>query len=202
MSELTRRSHQSFTGGPMRLARSRFERLHRWLRGRRRTVLGGVLLTAFAAVTPAAAQVRVRYAPVIGFSDIGSPVSAGLSSHGTLRELARIIEDLGRARLRPGETLDVTILDVNRAGFQRGPGVADGPRIVSDATPPRIRLAYVLRRDGRIIARDEEELRNPNFLLTGNPRASSGPLYYERELLRDWFDDRFRYRIPRQASPG
>lgn len=161
-----------------------------------------LLSLALMVASPAAAQVRVRYAPIFGFSDIGSPTSAGISPRGTLRELAQIIEDLGRARLRSGETLDVTVLDVNRAGFQRGPSVADGPRIVSGATPPRIRLAYVLRSNGRIVAQDEEELRNPNFLLTGNPRASSGPLYYERELLRDWFDDRFRYRLRRRSSAG
>ena len=37
-----------------------------------------------------------------------------------------------------------------------------------------------------------------NFLLTSNPRFSTGGLYYERQILRDWFARRF----PEPAGRG
>ena len=107
--------------------------------------------------------------------------------------------DLGAARLRPDERLDITVLDVDLAGFDR-PGFATptGLRVVTDATPPRIRLAYSLRRGGRVVAQGEDTVTDINFLLTSNPRFSTGGLYYERQILRDWFARRF----PEPAGRG
>ena len=64
-------------------------------------------------------------------------------------------------------------------------------RVVQDSTPPRIRLAYALRRHGRVLAQGAETVTDIDFLLTANPRFSSGGLYYERAVLRDWFARRF-----------
>ena len=48
---------------------------------------------------------------------------------------------------------------------------------MTDATPPRIRLAYSLRRGGRVVAQGEDTVTAINFLLTSNPRFSTGGLY-------------------------
>ncbi|MBA9064611.1 hypothetical protein GGQ91_004017 [Methylobacterium fujisawaense] len=138
------------------------------------------------------AQVHVRYADPDRFTDAENRFGSGQPLRVTLAELTRIFRDLGTARLRPDERLDIIVLDVDLAGFER-PGFATptGLRVVTDATPPRIRLAYVLHRGGRIVAQGEDTVTDINFLLTSNPRFSTGSLYYERQLLRDWFARRF-----------
>ncbi|GJE14032.1 MULTISPECIES: DUF3016 domain-containing protein [Methylobacterium] len=162
--------------------------------GRRR--IGGrgglALAAALLATGPARADVQVRYTAPERFTDAENRFGSGQPLRVTLAELTRIFQDLGNAKLRPGERLDVTVLDIDLAGFDR-PGLSTptGVRVVTDATPPRIRFAYALRRDGRIVAQGEETVTDINFLLTSNPRFSTGGLYYERQLLRDWFARRF-----------
>lgn len=138
------------------------------------------------------ARVHVRYAAPDRFTDAENRFGSGQPLRLTLAELTRIFQDLGTARLRPDERLDITVLDVDLAGFDR-PGFAapTGVRVVTDATPPRIRLAYRLSRTGRLVAQGEDTVTDINFLLTSNPRFSTGGLYYERQILRDWFARRF-----------
>ena len=158
---------------------------------------------ALLMAAPAEAQVRVRYAPALGFTDAGSNIDPNLSFRGTLIELTRIFEFLGQLYLPAGERLDVTVLDLNVAGIQpRGGGVIGGPRIVTSATPPQIKVAYVLYRGTVPIARNTEFITDSNFLYTQNPKFSSGHLYYEKRILTDWFEERFKYRngLGRSAS--
>lgn len=152
-----------------------------------------------AAPVQARGQVNVRYAAPDRFTDAENRFGSGQPLRVTLAELTRIFTDLGAARLRPDERLDITVLDIDLAGFDR-PGFATptGLRVVTDATPPRIRLAYSLRRGGRIVAQGEDTVTDINFLLTSNPRFSTGGLYYERQILRDWFVRRF----PEPAGRG
>ncbi|MCJ2087212.1 DUF3016 domain-containing protein [Methylobacterium sp. E-005] len=155
-------------------------------------LVGGLAGLAVAATllagAPASAEVRVQYAAPERFTDAENRFGSGQPLRVTLAELTRILRDLGAARLRPGETLDITVRDVDLAGFER-PGFTTptGLRVVTDATPPRIRLAYALHRGGRIVAHGEDTVTDINFLLTANPRFSTGGLYYERAILRDWF---------------
>ncbi|WP_132249910.1 DUF3016 domain-containing protein [Methylobacterium segetis] len=152
-----------------------------------------LVLALLAGLTgPAAAQVSVRYVAPERFTDAENRIGSGLPLRLTLAEMTRILQDLGRRHLRPGETLDLAILDIDLAGIEQpGFGTAQALRVVRDSSPPRIRLAYTLRRGGRPLAQGEETLTDINFLLTGNARFSGGPLAYERDLLRDWFRRRF-----------
>lgn len=165
-----------------------------------RPIAGGTSGLAVAllllAAGPARAEVRVQYVAPERFTDAENRFGSGQPLHVTLAELTRIFQDLAAPRLRPGERLDITVRDIDRAGFER-PGFATptGLRIVTDASPPRIRLAYALHRGGRIVAQGEDTVTDPNVLLTANPRFSTGGLYYERAILRDWFARRF----PEQA---
>ena len=155
----------------------------------------GALALALAAILlaggPAAAQVSVRYAAPERFTDAEDRWGSGRSLRTTLAEMTRIFEDLG-SRLGPGEALDVTVLDIDLAGYERpGFGTPSGVRIVGDATPPRIRLAYRLRRGGRVVASGEDIVTDIDFMLSAGSRLSTGGLYYERAVLRDWFARRF-----------
>ena len=154
-----------------------------------------------AAPVQARGQVNVRYAAPDRFTDAENRFGSGQPLRVTLAELTRIFTDLGAARLRPDERLDITVLDVDLAGFDR-PGFATptGLRVVTDATPPRIRLAYSLRRGGRVVAQGEDTVTDINFLLTSNPRFSTGGLYYEQRSCATGSPGAFR--SPRAAARG
>ncbi len=151
------------------------------------------LLPVLLAAAPAAAQtVAVRYEAPERFTDAENRLGSGLSLRATLAEMTRIFEELGRRHLAPGDELAVRVLDIDLAGFERpGASLPYGLRVVEDFTPPRIRLAYTLRRGGRLAARGEDTVTDINFMLTANPRFSTGALHYERAVLRDWFARRF-----------
>ena len=157
----------------------------------RRAALALALVAGLSG--PAAAQVSVRYVAPERFTDAENRIGTGLTLRVTLAEMTRILQELGRRYLPPGETLDVTVLDIDLAGIEQPAfGTAQALRVVRDASPPRIRFAYTLRRGGRTLAQGEESLTDINFLLNPGARFSTGPLTYEQELLRDWFRRRFQ----------
>ncbi|GJE42087.1 DUF3016 domain-containing protein [Methylobacterium soli] len=137
-------------------------------------------------------RVNIRYVAPERFTDAENRFTSGPPLRVTLAEMTRILEDLARPRLRAGETLDLAVLDIDLAGFEQpSAALPTGLRVVRDVTPPRIRLAYTLRRGRRVLAQGEDVVTDINFLLTSNARFSTGPLYYERAVLRDWFARRF-----------
>lgn len=149
---------------------------------------GSVILAAAFALwaNAAAAQVTVRFVEPERYTDAENRFGSGLTLRVTLGEIRRIIEGLGR-NLPPGRILAIDVLDIDLAGFER-PGV-NGPfglRVVSDVTPPRFRLRYVLTEGRRRLVSGEEAVTDINFLLRAS-RFSSGTFDHERDLLRDWF---------------
>ncbi len=126
-------------------------------------ILAGLAVAAgLLAAEPARAEVRVQYAAPERFTDAENRFGSGQPLRVTLAELTRIFQDLAARRLRPGERLDITVRDIDLAGFVRsGFSAPTGLRVVTDATPPRIRLAYALHRGGRIVAQGEETVTTP-----------------------------------------
>ncbi|MDP4021187.1 DUF3016 domain-containing protein [Methylobacterium sp. NEAU 140] len=162
--------------------------------------IGLAALATLLLAGPALADVRVRYVAPERFTDAENRWGSGQSLRVTLAEMTRILEELGQRYLGAGDTLDLSVLDIDLAGFERPTAIPpSGLRVVTDATPPRIRLAYTLKRGGRAVARGEDTVTDINFLLTANPRFSTGGLYYERAVLRDWFARRFP-RTPERAQ--
>ncbi len=78
-------------------------------------------------------------------------------------------------------------------------GAAQGVRVVTDITPPRFRLRYALKERGRTVLTAEEVVSDINFLLRANRLSSGQTFFYEREVLRDWFQARF---VQRRPPPG
>ncbi|WP_246733115.1 DUF3016 domain-containing protein [Methylobacterium sp. BTF04] len=138
----------------------------------------------------AVAQVTVRFVAPERYTDAGNRFGSGLPLQGTLGEIRRIFEELGRRGLPPGRALAVEILDIDLAGAERpGANIPFGVRVVSDVTPPRFRLRYVLTEGRRKIDAAEEVVTDINFLMRAT-RLSNGAFDYERDLLRDWFRTR------------
>ncbi|MCJ2121434.1 DUF3016 domain-containing protein [Methylobacterium sp. J-077] len=92
----------------------------------------------------AAAEVQTCKAAPGRFTDAENRFASGQPLRVKLAEPTRFLVDLGKARLRPDERLDITVLDIARAGFD-GSGFASptGIRIVTDviatrASPPAV----------------------------------------------------------------
>ena len=87
------------------------------------------------------------------------------------------------------------MLDIDLARLDRpDANVPYGLRVVTDATPPRFRLRYRLTEPGKTVLAAEEAVTDLYFLLRYASSAGSVTFYYERELLRDWFQARVAQR--------
>jgi hypothetical protein len=149
--------------------------------------LAAPALAAPALAAPADARVTVRFVAPERYTDADDRYGSGPGLRGTLAEIRRIIAASALRVMGPDETLSVDVLDIDRAGFVRPDlNSPSGLRILSDATPPAIRLRYDLRRGGRRIAGGEERLTDINFLFGARAAAASGSFGYEEALLRDW----------------
>lgn len=156
---------------------------------------GGTLCAAALllnlAMTPAFAQVDVRFIAAERYTDAENRSGSGLTLHATLTEVRRLFETLGVPLLRPGESLAIEVLDIDLAGLDApSANVPYGLRVVSDITPPRLRLRYALKARGRTLASGEETVTDLNFLMRYGRGASGRSFHHERELIRDWLQAR------------
>jgi hypothetical protein len=99
------------------------------------------------------------------------------------------LELLGTS-LAPGLVLNVAVLDLQMAGNvdEFRPPL----RIMSGVTWPTIRLRYALTNGRKVIASGEERLGSTLYQQDAAARTRDDPLRYEKAMLRDWFDARFR----------
>lgn len=106
-----------------------------------------------------------------------------------LEQLRKYVVTRAGKRLAPGQSLDVVITDIKRAGdFEpwRGPSFTD-VRIMKDIYPPKISLSYVLKDgNGATLRSADETLRDPAFLSRGANRFGDDSLRYEKRLIDDW----------------
>jgi hypothetical protein len=159
--------------------------------------LGFSLAAMLAIGTPApasAADLSVVFVDPVSFTDATysrwftddkarAAVLLGLEQH--LQRLA----DRG---LAAGDSLRIEVLDIRLAGgfepFRSGS--AGGVRILNEMTWPRMRLKYVLSRDGQVIASGQEQVMDMIYLARPNRYSTSDRLRYEKAMLDEWFDER------------
>jgi len=106
-----------------------------------------------------------------------------------VQQLARYVRTAAAKPLQPGQTLDVTLVDIKRAGDYEpwhGPR-ADNIRIMRDIYPPRITLQYTLKdASGRVVDEGEAKLSDSGYLHNIGMRSDSDPLHFEKRLIDDW----------------
>jgi hypothetical protein len=143
---------------------------------------------ALAAGLAHAGVVEVAFEQPDRFADAGRGVEAE-----TLRQaLTKHLQTLGRQGLPAGQTLKVTVTDIDLAGEVRPRGrFAQEIRVLNGrADWPVISLRYSLSEGGRELARGSERLLDMSYLDRPKPR-SPGPYPYEERLLTQWFAQRF-----------
>lgn len=151
------------------------------------------LMTGLLPALPAAAGVAVEFVEPQRYTDAASHGYG--SERDTLRALEGHFRTLGERCLKPGEQLDIRVLNVDLAGqrewWQRS--TAD-IRVMRDVTWPRLDLDYVWRDgNGRVLGEAKNErLADMAYLWhSAYVRSSYEALPYEKLMLRDWFEQRF-----------
>ncbi len=136
----------------------------------------------------AAADVSVSFVNPQGYRDFQSePVS---QRDEMLNELRQTLVELGARYLKPGQTLKIQVLDVQRAGLFRD-RTPSHTALLTANTPPRIDIQYTLQQSGKTTLQAHEAVTDIDYFLDPSSHLSSDRLVYERQVLRDWFRKRF-----------
>jgi hypothetical protein len=133
---------------------------------------------------PAAAGVKVNFADPKRFVD------ADLRGVDVVKDLRTYFQRLG-SRLDRGVDLNVTVLDIDAAGFDMSTRGPSNHRVLSGATWPKIKLRYALTRNGKVVASGEGWITDRVYRAHAGMASSSDPLRYEKNMLDDWFSARF-----------
>nr|KAJ9617923.1 hypothetical protein H2204_013303 [Knufia peltigerae] len=115
-----------------------------------------------------------------------------------VQQLARYVQTSAAKPLQAGQTLDVTLVDIKRAGDYEpwhGPRGSD-IRIMRDIYPPRITLQYTLKdASGRIIDEGDARLSDSGYLHNIGLKSDTDPLRYEKRLIDDWVKRQLTSRV-------
>lgn len=146
--------------------------------------------------------VKVQWTDPAQFSEIRQSTNRFEAERGDwVQQLAKYVQTKAGKQLQPGQTLDVTLTDIKRAGDYEPWHGARGTdiRILRDIYPPRIALTYTLTNaQGQVIAQGERKLQDSGYLHNIGLQRDTDPLRYEKQLLDDWIQRDLR--APATAS--
>lgn len=139
---------------------------------------------------PADGPVDVSWSDPAKFADLRFSGNRWEAERGDwVRQLAQHVRTSATRQLAPGEKLEITITDIERAGRYE-PWLSpqyDHVRMIRDRYPPRMTLTYTLHgADGQVLARNERKLSDLGFLMGSSPLNQSDPLRYEKRMIDDW----------------
>lgn len=148
------------------------------------------VVAAAAAPDTAAPDVTVVFDPVAG----GNPdrdLQYAPGEVGFRKALTRSVTGSARARMAPGQTLAVHFKAITLAGsFEpwRAPRT-DAVRLMTDAFPPRIALAFRWTdASGKVIREGDRLLTNLDYQRDPRAALSNDPLRFDKALLDAWIE--------------
>jgi hypothetical protein len=142
------------------------------------------LIAAVLWAAPADARVKVSFADPARYAD------GELRYANVQKDLRAYLQRLG-GRLNRGVDLNVTVLDIDLAGFDMSTRSPHKYRVITGATWPKIKLRYTLTKNRKTIASGEEWLTDHLYRSRIGMASTSDPLRYEKNMLDDWFSSRF-----------
>ena len=136
----------------------------------------------------AAGKLDVQYVDAEKFADIGF---GGIERERNLKTLSDCLQKLA-AQLPDGQTLQLTVLDVDLAG-QVWPGSLREVRVLRGrADWPRVHLQYTLRQGDTTLKSGDAQISDMDYLdHTVLLADNQGSLSYERRMLQVWFRKTF-----------
>lgn len=134
--------------------------------------------------------VRVQWTDPAQFTEIRKSTNRFDAERGNwVQQLGQYVQTAAGKQLQPGQTLDVTLTDIKRAGDYEpwhGPRASD-VRIMRDIYPPRISLTFTLKdAQGTVVSQGERTLVDTGYLHNIGLQSDTDPLRYEKKLLDDW----------------
>lgn len=138
---------------------------------------------------PADGPVSVSWTDPAQFSDIRQSRNRWAAARGDwVEQLAQYFRKSAQKQLQPGQTLQLTLTDIKRAGDYEpwhGPNM-DEVRFMRDIYPPRMAFTYELKgADGQVLAQGTEKLNDLSYLMNSRP-MDTDPLRYEKRMIDDW----------------
>ena len=153
--------------------------------------------TTYAAdsAAKAAEKTEVTFSHPEKFADVRDAyMESEKGRDGLLGELKDYIVQRAKNYLPAGETLSITVTDVDLAGdFEpwRGPQTAD-VRIVKDVYPPKIDLEFkVTDSAGAVVKEGKRQLRDLAFMMKLSINRDDN-LRFEKALIDDWLRSDFK----------
>ena len=153
--------------------------------------IGLALALAMSTAAAAAGTVTVRYDHPENFTETKevrafAPSRADSDYLGTLKAY---IEKKAATELQPGQTLDIVVTDIDRAGsYVPSMGSLQPVRVVKEVYPPRITLHFRLLDDqGQVLREGERKLTDLGFMYDSPGGFSdTDPLRYEKRTIDRW----------------
>ena len=150
----------------------------------------GMLAADAPRALPASGPVSVAWADPATFSELRLSSNRWAASEGDwLQQLAQYMRKRAEARLPAGERLELTIVDIDRAGsYEPWHDInMQNTRIVRDRYPPRMTLQFRhFDASGALVDEGERKLTDMAFLLHASPINDSDPLRYEKRMIDAW----------------
>jgi hypothetical protein len=159
-----------------------------------RNKLLAVLLLACAGA--ASAGVTVKYDDPEKFQDMPRWEK---DRDQVLKDLSTHFAKLGQ-KLPAGQDLVITVKDIDLAGREEPTRRRiDDIRILrGGADWPSMQLHYELEQNGQVIKSGDDRLSNMNYLDRLNRYGNTDPLRFEKQMLDEWFSDRFEPKVSKK----
>ena len=158
-------------------------------------VAGLVLAAGFAPQLVAAAKVpdnvSVTFQNPDNYSDVLENGSS-LTSTYYLDLLRDCLVQTASPLLTAGQKLVITVTDIDLAGETRF-NQPHQIRVMKDIYAPRAQLKFqLLGADGQVVKEGERKLQDPDYLMQAGRPGSQEPLYYDKQLLKQWLQNEFK----------
>lgn len=158
-------------------------------------VLAGPLARAVNGPPPEPPRVRLSFTNWQKFTDIVvDGLTSKIGSDAIYNELNRHLTGLARKQLAPGQTLVITMRDIDLAGVVEPWRGADfgHVRYLRDTHPPRLVFDYeLLAPDGSVLQQGSAKLTNLAFRYQAFVGDRGDITYFEKQLLTDWMRNAF-----------
>jgi len=156
-----------------------------------RSITTAALLSLAAAAASAAGTVNVNFVDSDKFYDAGN---SKREIPANLKVLEQHLQQLGQRYLPDGQVLNITVLDIDLAGYMKPLRNGEEVRIArGKADWPVITMRYSLEANGQPIKSGEERVADMNYGRHGQAYAYStrDPLHHEKLMLEGWLRSRF-----------
>lgn len=154
-------------------------------------VAGNSLLSKDAPrALPDNGPVSVAWADPATFTELKASGNRFEAAQGDwLLQLAKYMRKQADKQLAPGNKLELTIVDIQRAGrYEPWHGLdRQNIRMIRDIYPPRMTVKYrETDANGAVVAEGERKLTDLAFMVNSGMINDSDPLRYEKRMIDSW----------------